>query len=153
MTRTVGLAAGLAAVVVAAAVAIVVVLSAGNRTAFADLEPGDCFDLAGAIAEASGEVAPFTAVDTVSCGEPHDAEVVAVGALNPDGDRDYPSDGDLIAELDRVCAARVPAEVDLDRFGVLPIAPDERTWTDRDGRYACVAVVIGGGTVERSALG
>lgn len=149
--RTLGLTAGLVVLVAAAVLAIATVLSLSNETSWTDLEPGQCFDLAGAIEDADGDLADVTAVDTIVCDEPHDAEVVAAGSLNPDGDREYPSDDELFAEIDEACASLVPDTVDPRLFGIVPIAPDERTWNDRNGRFVCVAVVIGGGTVDGSA--
>jgi hypothetical protein len=150
--RASGIVVGLGLVVVAAVLAIAAVLSLSNRTSWTDLEAGECFDLASAIADAEGDLADVTAVDPIDCSEPHDAEVVAAGELAPEGDRSYPPDDDLFAEIDRACAALVPDTVDPRRFGIVPIAPDERTWDDRRGRFVCVAVVIGGGTVIGSAL-
>lgn len=150
--RTLGIAAGLGVLVVAAVLAIATVLSLSNETSWTDLEPGDCFDLAGAIGDGSEGLAALDSIDTISCDEPHDAEAVAVGDLDPAGDRPYPDDDALFAEIDRACASLVPASVDGRRFGIVPIAPDERTWEERQGRFVCVAVVIGGGTVNGSAL-
>jgi hypothetical protein len=151
--RTVGVAAGLGLLVVAAVLAIATVLSLSNETSWTDLARGDCFDLAGAIDDADGDLAGVHAVDTIDCSDPHDAEVVAAGALNPDGDRAYPADAELFAEIDEACASLVPDSVDPSTYGIVPIAPDDRTWDDRDGRFVCVAVVVGGGTVTGSALG
>lgn len=150
--RTVGIATGLVVLVVAAVLAIATVLSLSNETSWTDLDPGDCFDMAGAIADADGDIADVTGVDTTDCDEAHDAEVVAAGSLNPDGDRAYPTDDELFGEIDRACASLVPDTVDPDRFGIVPIAPDERTWDGRGGRFVCVAVVRGGGTVSTSTL-
>lgn len=150
--RVAGIIAGLVVLVGAAVLAIATVLSLSNDTAWTDLEPGECFDLAAAVADADGVVAEVTAVDTVGCDEPHDAQVVAVGALNRDAARDYPDDRALFAEVDAACATSVPDSVDPSVYGILPIAPDARTWEDRAGRFACVAVVAGGGTVTGSAL-
>ena len=150
--RTIGVAAGLGVLVVAAVLAIALVLSLSNETSWTDLEVGECFDLAGVIADTDGDLAAVSNVDTIDCTEPHDAEVVAVGVLDPDGDRAYPPDEELFAEIDRACATLVPEAVDPGRFGIVPIGPDERTWDDRGGRFVCVAVVVGGGTVSRPAL-
>ena len=38
-------------------------------------------------------------VDVIDCSDPHDAEVVATGRLNPGRDRAYPSDDELFAEI------------------------------------------------------
>lgn len=150
--RVVGIVVGTVVLVGAAVVAIATVLSLSNATSWTDLEPGECLDLAAAIADADGELAEITDVDTVGCGEPHDAQIVAVGELNPGADREHPDDRGLLAEVDAACARSVPESVDPAVYGILPIAPDARTWEDRGGRYACVAVVVGGGTVVGSAL-
>lgn len=153
MMRTIGVAAGLVALVVAAVVTIAAVLSLSNDTSWTDLDTGDCFDLANAIADAAGDLAAVTAVDTVECTEPHDAQVVATGELNSDGVQPYPSDDELFATIDRACASLVADTLDPGTYGIVPIAPDERTWNQRAGRFACIAVVVGGGTVTTSALG
>ena len=151
--RTFGLTAGIVALVVAAGVTIAAVLSLSNDTSWTDLDVGTCFDLAGAIADADGDLAAVTTVDTVECSEPHDAQVVATGELNAEGEQPYPSDDELFAAIDRACASIVADTVDPGVYGIVPIAPDERTWTQRSGRFACIAVVVGGGTVTTSALG
>lgn len=126
-------------VVVTAALAVMaVLLSAANTTSWTDLGVGDCFDLAGALDDGDGEVGSVLAVDTVSCDEPHDAEVVLVGELAADGEP-YPSDDELFDLVDARCATWV-APPGASGFGLLPIAPDETTWNDRSGRFACVAV-------------
>ena len=150
--RVIGVAAGLVAIVVAAVLAIAAVLSLSNGTSWTDLDTGECFDLAGAIADASGDLAAVTAVDTVECAAPHDAQVVATGDLNADGAQPYPSDDELFTAIDRACDSLVADTIDTGTYGLVPIAPDERTWNDRAGRFACIAVVIGGGTVTGSAL-
>lgn len=150
--RVAGAVVGLTVLVAVAVLAIAAVLSATNETSWTDLELGECFDLAAAVEGAEGDLASVFAVDTLDCDDPHDAEIVAVGELNPDGERPYPSDDELFADLDQRCAAIVPETVDSDTFGILPIAPDDRTWDDRNGRFVCVAVVRGGGTVTGSAL-
>lgn len=150
--RTVGLVAGFVVLVATAVLAVAAVLSVSNETSWTDLDVGDCFDLAGAIDDADGDLAAVMGVDTMSCDEPHDAEVVAVGELNAAGEREYPDDAQLFAEIDDACSGLVPAQVDPTTFGIVPIAPDERTWEGRGGRFACVAVVVGGGTVTGSAL-
>ena len=131
-------------VAAAAVVLVALVLSAGNRTSWTDLVVGDCFDLAGAVDDADGDLAAVFVVDRLDCSEPHDAEVVASGMLDPDGVRGYPSDDELFAETDAAC---VRVAID-QRFAMLPIVPDQATWEGRRGHYACVAVVIGGGTVS-----
>lgn len=135
--------------VVAVGLLVALVTTAGSQdgTPWVDLQPGDCFDLAGAV---DGGDDPVFRVETVSCEEPHDAEVIATGRLDPDGVIDYPADDELFDLVDRRCLAA--GSLDRDRFGLLPIAPDERTWRGRGGHYACVAVALGGGTTTGSIL-
>lgn len=147
----IGAAVGLLAVIVAAVLAIAAVLSLSNSTAWVDLEVGECFDLA-AVVTGESDADVFT-VDTIDCDEQHDAEVVAVGDLNSDRDRVYPSDDVLFDEVDRACATLIAGAIDEEFYGIVPIAPDERTWEGRSGRFVCVAVVRGGGTTTGSALG
>lgn len=148
--RALGITVGLGALVAASIIAIAVVLSLSNETSWTDLEPGDCFDLGGAVDDAEGDLASVFSIDTVDCTDEHDAEVVAAGELNPEGDQPYPNDDELFAAIDRACAAG--ASVDPATYGIVPIAPDERTWNERNGRYVCVAVALGGATVTGSAL-
>ena len=110
-------------------------------TALLDLDPGDCVDL-----DPLGTDATVTTVPVVDCDEPHFGEVFHVGELNPDRDREYPTDPDLFAEIDAVCADRLAAYISADpsvdprRFRNYPIAPDERTWDGAEGRYVCIAM-------------
>lgn len=142
---------GLLALVGAAVLALLaVVLGPQDGVAWVDLEPGDCFDLAGAVADA-GDDALFR-VEPTRCNEPHDAEIVATGRLDADGSRNYPSDDELFDLTDRQCERLVGDTLDEAVYGLLPVAPDERTWSERGGHFACVAVVRGGGTVTVSAV-
>ncbi len=140
----VGLATAVVIVLGLAIAAIVAVTASGGTTALVDLEPGTCFDLPESV-----DVGSIEEVTTIDCDEPHEAEVVDVGQLGSDG-RDYPPDDELFAEVDERCR---PVElVDSDRFGLLPIAPTETLWQSFDGRYLCVAIPFGGGSVAGSAL-
>ena len=65
--------------------------------------------------------------------------MLAVGELNSDRDRPYPSDHTLFGEVDRECVA-IPTD---ERFGVVPIIPTESTWNGRGGRYLCLALAYG----------
>lgn len=153
MMRAVAVAAGVGFVVIAALVAIGVVLGADDGTSWVDLEPGDCFDLAAALGETDADTGGLLLdVDPLDCTRPHDAEVVAVGRLDPSGDAVYPADDVLFGLVDDRCSLAVGDRIDRSRYGLLPIAPDERTWDDRQGRFACVAVVAGGGVVATSAF-
>ncbi|HEY3484049.1 MAG TPA: DUF4190 domain-containing protein [Ilumatobacteraceae bacterium] len=108
-------------------------------TALTDLAPGDCVDL-----DPLGTDASIMTVPVVDCDEPHFGEVFHVGDLNPDGDRAYPTDDELFAEIDAICADRFAAyadpSVDPSRFRNYPIAPDENTWNGAAGRYVCIAM-------------
>ena len=139
------------AAVALGALLLVIATSSGD-TLVLDLEPGECF----ALADDDGSDALAT-VDTVSCDEPHEAEAVAVGELNPaDGAEVVPRavDDVLFEQVDARCAAALVDRPDLlERFGILPVAADEASWDEYDGRYVCVAIPYGGGTTTGSALG
>jgi hypothetical protein len=139
----------MAAVLVAVglAVAALVLLSPGDDTLVLDLDSGDCFEVPDDIADAT-----IAQVDTINCAKPHEAEVFATGELNPDRDQPYPADEQqLFARVDRQCAAVLAGRPDLvERFGVLPVVGDERSWDSYRGRYVCVAIPYGGGTTEGS---
>lgn len=135
--------------IVAVSVAAVVVLAPSGSIALADLEVGDCFVLPDVDARSGEVAAELGAIEVISCDDPHDAEVVLVGELDPRGERPYPDDPTLLAEADDRCRA---ADVDASRFGVLPVAPDEATWASFRGRVACLAVPYGGGPVTGSAI-
>ena len=122
--------------------AIVLVVGSGGTSVF-DLAVGDCFDL-----PVGGDEVDVDTVDLIACDEPHEAEVVAVGRLNRERDRPYPDDDQLFAEVDRECAA---AAVELDdRFGIVPIAPNEESWEPFEGAFVCVALRFGGAPVTGS---
>jgi hypothetical protein len=141
---------GLIAVVVVAiglATAAAVLLRPGGDTIVLDLEAGDCFQVPDDIAGAA-----ISEIDTISCSKPHEAEVFATGELNPDRDQPYPADAQqLFAQVDAKCAAVLADHPGvLERFGVLPVVADEKSWSSFRGRYVCVAVPYGGGTTEGS---
>ena len=115
-------------------------LSTQNDDFIFDLEIGQCFDEPAAWSEGGGS--EVEGVDVVDCAEPHDAEVVGAGALNPDGSAEYPSDEELFAVIDAACSQ--VEGVPLDRFGLIPVAPTAATWSALDGRYLCVALPYGG---------
>ena len=141
---------GLFAVVVVAvglAAAAVLALRPGGDTIVLDLAAGDCFQVPDDIADAT-----IARIDTVSCNEPHEAEVFATGELNPKRDQPYPADAQqLFAQVDAKCAAVLADHPDvLERFGVLPVVADEQSWNSFRGRYVCVAIPYGGGTTDGS---
>lgn len=142
------------ALLVAISVAIgvvVLVMGSSSGTPWVELDVGDCFDLDAALSDAEAD-GVIVRVDPLPCSEPHDAEVVAVGELNPDGELELPPDDALTAGVDRRCAEAVGDRIDSGRFAVLPVAPDEPTWRRLAGRYACIAVPIGGVAVTGSAI-
>ena len=117
---------------------IVWLASSSDRVDVTDLESGDCFELPETDA-GRDEVSTIELVSVVDCGQPHVAQAVAVGDLNPDGGLPYPDDAELFALVDGRCAV----VQDDPRFGVISVAPTEETWNGRSGRYVCVAVSFG----------
>ncbi len=150
MRWTLGVSATVIAIVVVAALALVVVTRSPG-TALVDLELGDCFELSiDAAPDERATIQIVERVDVVECSVAHDAEVVLVGELNADGDREYPTDASMFEEIDRRCAEA--ADTVGDRFGILPFAPSEAAWDRRNGRFHCVAVPFGGGTTRGSLV-
>jgi hypothetical protein len=138
----------IATVAVAAGLALltIVVLTTDDETLMLDLETGDCFELPDELADST-----IAQVSTVDCAGPHGAEVFATGFRNPDRDLPYPADEDLFRAVDARCAAvlsEIPGATD--RFGILPVIADEASWDAYRGRYVCVAIPYGGGTVSGS---
>lgn len=131
-------------VVVAVGVGIFVdrVINA-NRIVVLDADPGDCFTL-----PIDPDLTELVEIERQDCAEPHDAEVVSVGELNPDGDRAYPDDELLFDLVDVACGD--PRRYLDDGFGLLPVAPNERSWDRQQGRFVCVAVSLGGEPVSGS---
>lgn len=142
--------AGLVAAVLAVlglSIAVVVAVSGSDRVAIVDLAVGDCFDLSDTGAD---DVGVIETVSTVSCDEPHLAEVVSAGQLEATDDGAYPSDDGVFAAVDRRCRADQP-ELDVSAFGLLPVAPTEQRWERDDRGYLCVAIPFGGEPVVGSA--
>jgi hypothetical protein len=123
------------AVVAAVILVMAVRLTQSSSTDITDLDVGDCFQLD------PDDDGSLDLVDVIDCGDPHDAEVVAIDDLNPGGDQPYPDDDALFGLADARCAT-LP---DDPRFGIVAIAPTETSWEARRGRMVCVAVPYGGG--------
>jgi len=135
----------LVVVVLAIAAAALIVAVGPSGTAVADLELGDCFDLPTPSSEATDQsVEVVEQVERLDCDEPHQAQVVLVGELNPDGDLEYPTDVAMFDQIDRRCAEA--SSVVGDRFALLPVAPTENSWERVAGRFHCLAVPYGGGS-------
>lgn len=148
MARTTPVLLGALAGLAIAVAAAVVVGSAvdPDRVGILDVEPGDCFTLPN-----DENLTELDVIELQDCDEPHDAEVVAVGDLNPAGGVEYPDDELLFDLVDVACGD--PRRFFPDGFGLLPVAPNERAWNGRDGRYVCVAVSLGEGRVTGRRIG
>jgi len=109
-----------------------------DRSDMTDLEIGDCFDMPVSGDDGTGLV-DVPPVEVIDCDVPHNAQVIALGDLNPGGALAYPADDELVSEVDAACAR---ASTD-PRFGIVPIVPTQATWVGRDGRYLCVALTYG----------
>lgn len=127
-------------VFVAAIVATMFVLSLGNRTAILTAERADCFVLP--IGEDDTEI---TEIDVIPCDEPHDAQIVETGVLN-EGDAPYPGADELLSLLDRRC----PPRGAFPGFGIVPVAPNEASWSGQQGAYVCMAITVSGELVTTS---
>lgn len=126
---------------------IVLTVAGGNQVLVLDLDVGDCVDLP---LEPGDELLDL--VDPVPCADPHEAEVVAVGELNPDRDRELPADPALFDLVDVRCAVATEGQAYLADFGIVPVAPNEPAWTGKQGRFVCLAIPYGGGRTTGSVL-
>lgn len=130
------------------AIAVIVVGTGDSGTNVLDLEVGDCLDLA-----LDPGAADVGQVDTRSCSDAHEAEVVATGSLVDDSTAERPNDADAFAAADARCLGALADRPDvLDGFGILPVVADQRSWDRYDGKYVCLAIPYGGGTTTGSAL-
>jgi len=134
-------------IAIALAGAALLLLRPRGDTIILDLEAGDCFQVPADIANST-----ISKIDTISCAKPHEAEVFATGELNPDRDEPYPTDDQqTFARIDSQCSALLVDRPDVvQRFGVLPVVADEKSWSSFRGRYVCVAIPYGGGTTTGS---
>ncbi len=125
---------------------LVALALADDRRVILDVGFHECFDLDVDTDAAVGEVAEISTVVVVGCDGPHNAEVIAIGNLNPDGDADYPPDDELLATTEERCAVVFAQVMRGDvAAGNVPVAPNEAAWGPTRGRYVCVALVAGGG--------
>ena len=128
-----------------AALAIVIVNT--NDKVVVELDRGDCFELPDDIDDEIG------VVETTDCDDPHEAEVVATGELNPDRDQDYPAGDESVTAADRRCATDLAdSPAILADYGILPVVANEEAWDPLAGRYVCVAIPYGGGTTTGTVL-
>jgi hypothetical protein len=146
MTRGWALAILLLAIGAFGLAALAIVLVSTNDTVVVELDAGDCFELPDDIDAHIGTV------DTTGCDDPHEAEVVATGELDPDRDLDYPPGDESVVMADRRCTAEVDDPSIVADFGILPVVADEGAWEPLAGRYVCVAIPYGGGTTTGSLL-
>ena len=130
---------------VGALAALLIVLATSADTTVLELDVRDCFMI-----DLEAGSADIDTVDLLDCDNPHDAEVVFVGTLNPGTDRPYPSDAEMFADIDRACS--VVGDDLIEDFGLLPIAPNETSWEPFQGRFVCVAIPFGGEPVTGSLV-
>ena len=114
-------------------------LVAGQQTVtLDDLEDGDCFvfdeemDLQNLTSFALQPCA--NALASVKGSGRVAAQVVATSDLRT-GDEEYPSVEELLLRADTFCTAE-----GFNAYAVIPLLPDESTWTRRQGRAVCVAL-------------
>jgi hypothetical protein len=102
-----------------------------GQTAVFKLEVGDCVNFG--FNPDSERIVEVSTVEVVDCDEDHEAEVIRRGELNPDDDRDYPSNSDLFAESYAGCGRE-------DVTDIFAIAPNEDSWDDEGGPFVCFEV-------------
>jgi predicted small secreted protein len=108
--------------------------SSPARVSIDKLRAGECIDPA-PVGSASVEDLPV-----VSCGLPHDEEVIAVRDL---GAGSWPGDTEINARSDKVCstqfASYVGIPVDQSRYDLSWYAPDQGTWQGGNRTVVCTA--------------
>lgn len=110
--------------------------TAQARTAF-ELEPGDCLNDPGGLAESLGEVA------VVPCDQPHQTEVFAVFDYQAGPDEPYPGQRRLTRVAQRQCRGNrftqyVGTHKDDSELLVLQATPAEDTWAQGDREIVCL---------------
>ena len=110
--------------------------TAEARTAF-ELEPGDCLNDPGGLADSLGEVA------VVPCTQPHQTEVFAVFEFEAEPDAPYPGEQRLTRAAERGCRGKRFAEYvgvakDASSLLVLQATPAEDTWAQGDREIVCL---------------
>jgi len=138
---------GILTVGAAVAVYTVVILEDQGQVAIEELDVGDCIkDLP------SGE--RIVDVEVVRCTSPHEGEVYLLGTLNADGDRTYPGDAPLTAEVERACIdgfePYVGRSYDQSVFELFYTYPVRLNWKGSRGAFQCM-VTIPSGTSSDSA--
>ncbi len=106
------------------------VLDDGETGVF-DVEAGECvsFDF-----ELDSDIPDeITTVEVVDCDEPHDAVVIQQGELNPDEDREYPSNRALLEEAAAGCGVE-------DLSNIITVFPNEESWDEQGGPYVCFEI-------------
>lgn len=116
---------------------LLVVLAAGGafddgETRVFDLEAGDCANFG--FNPDTDRIIEVSVVDVVDCDEEHEAEVIRVGELNPEGDRPYPSNDELIEEANDACGRD-------DSFNLFTVIPNENGWDEQDGPFVCFEII------------
>jgi hypothetical protein len=102
-----------------------------GETAVFDLESGECvnFDFN----PETDRIVEVSTVEVVDCDESHEGEVIRRGELNPDEDRDYPSNDELISESLEACGREDPSNV-------FTVFPNEESWNEQGGPYVCFEI-------------
>ena len=148
-----GVAVLLALLVVAISAVAVLVKSGSSTVSVMSLEMGECVDI-----DLPFRSADLNLVLKVSCDDDHAAEVIHVGLLNPAQDQPYPPDElDLFLDVLAACV-KPPGRGQISPFEartgqtysatspeVVPVAPDLRTWNERQGKFLCL-MLTGAGT-------
>jgi Domain of unknown function (DUF4190)/Septum formation len=90
----------------------------------------------------------FFALDTQSCGEPHEGEVFAVGDLPDAGSDPYPGEGVVQRDVGGRCLDEfepyVGTDYDSSDFDFVYVYPSKANWRSDDGRYVCIAFDLSG---------
>lgn len=145
----------LGALGLAAAATFITLVATGvidvDDTPIDELEPGDCVE-SDLDEQEIGESVEVSSLPVVDCDEPHDAEVFRIAELNPDEDREYPSEFELAREAAQTCqesfadyAGSQAADLEF-TF----IASNEDSWDQLRGLVVCLAFDADGADLDES---
>ena len=145
----------LGAIGLAAAATLIPLVATGvidvDETALDDLERGDCVE-SDLDEQPLGEDTEVSSLPVVDCDEPHDAEVTGTARLNPDEDRDYPSQDELAREASQLCVERFREHTGAEPGALIPlyIVSNEESWDELRGLVVCLAFDAAGDDLEGS---
>lgn len=137
-------------------VVLIVLVATGviesDKKSVDDLDIGACYDLP---LDSSLED-EISTLKEIPCDEPHDGQLFHQGELNPDRDRDYPSDAEALTNEAGTECVTGPFEdftgesYQTSSLGIYVLIPSEDGWKASRGMYSCFLVSMDGSALTES---